>query len=176
VFARKIIRLCGYATTDDIENEANAVAILCSRRESKYVVEVLQHGWLTNANIHYFIDMEYCPETLEDRLHGWKRKQQSDHLATPQVLSSTTERQTVVSDEDLEQTAEREVVSEVDTERAAPSDIDWHPVLTIFLDITKGLRYIHSKGFVHRALKPKNGMTSITNFENLKSSPIFPSR
>ena len=191
MFARKIIRLCGYSTTDDIENEAKAVGILCSRRESKYVVEVLQHGWLANANIYYFIDMEYCPETLEDRLTTWR--QQSDRLTTPQAFLSLTAIQAGIrTDHIQEQTADNshrhqqtpnpnplqtlrnaEVRSAVDTEQDHALDIDWHPILTIFLDVTKGLRYIHSKGFVHRDLKPKNGITFINN-ELLMSSPIFP--
>ena len=184
MFARKIIRLCGYSTTNDIENEAKAVAILCSRRESKYVVQVLQHGWLTVANIYYFIDMKYCPETLEDRLTRWR--QQSERLTTPQpFLSLTTIQAGIQTDHIQEKNPDRphnthrhqqapnfvlpptppdntaEVVSEVDAEQEASLDIDWHPILTIFLDITKGLRYIHSKGFVHRDLKPKNGSYNI---------------
>jgi hypothetical protein len=74
VFARKIIRLFGHVTTEDIENEVRAVAALCSGRECKYIVEVLKHGWLTNAYTDYFIDMEYCPETLEDRIIQWRKE------------------------------------------------------------------------------------------------------
>jgi serine/threonine protein kinase len=171
VFARKIIRLGGHATKDDIENEANAVAILCSGRESKHVVAVLQHGWLDSANIYYFIDMEYCPETLEERLTRWK--QRSDSLAIlpgpSQVLSSATEMQVDIPNEHIEKAAAPEAAAPEDasrvdttTETVAHSDIDWRPILTIFLDITKGLRYIHSKGFVHRDLKPRNGRTFST--------------
>jgi serine/threonine protein kinase len=156
--------MCGNSTNEDIENEARAVATLCSGGASKYVVEVLRHGWLTN--IYYFIDMEYCPETLEDRLNGWK--EQSNSFATPQVgpsqfFSSTTEtpgRKADILDQYVRQSVEIESVSEVHTSigMAAGSDsIDWRPIMAIFLDITKGLRYIHSKGFVHRDLKPKNG-------------------
>ena len=29
---------------------------------------MLEHGWLGGDHSYYFIDMEYCPETLEDRI------------------------------------------------------------------------------------------------------------
>jgi serine/threonine protein kinase len=149
--------VCGYSTTDDIENEANAVAALCSGRKSKYVVEVIKHGWLTMANVYYFIDMEYCPETLEDRLNGWKQSSDRD---------STTQKQDNTRRNHIQQTAQVEVVSDVvskaDVGQDVRLDIDWDPVLAIFLDITKGLSYIHNKGFVHRDLKPKNGKYLLT--------------
>lgn len=137
MFARKIIRVFGNSTADDIENEAKAVAALCSGRESKYVVDVIEHGWLTKANMYYFIDMEYCPETLEDRILQWKH--QSAPVAATQTFASNPDIQVgIAKNEELpEQTSE--------------------PILDIFLDITKGLRYIHGKGFVHRDLEPKNG-------------------
>jgi hypothetical protein len=114
--------------------------------------------------------MEYCPETLEDRLIRWKCQSERVALSSITAVGQVATRKNYHQEQtagDTEivsaQTAEVEVVPEVDTERAAPPDIDWHPVLTIFLDITKGLRYIHSKGFVHRDLKPKNGIVPTTN-------------
>jgi hypothetical protein len=83
VFARKIIRLFGHVTADDIENEVRAVAALCSGRQCKYVVEVLKHGWLTNANTDYFIDMDYCPETLEERIIQWNEESRRYQLPAP---------------------------------------------------------------------------------------------
>jgi hypothetical protein len=61
-----VIRLFGEITAEDIENEAHAVSILCNGK-CKFVVEVLQHGWLVDMSL-YFIDMELCSETLEKRI------------------------------------------------------------------------------------------------------------
>jgi serine/threonine protein kinase len=52
---------------EDIVNEARAVAKLCDGT-SKFVVNVAQHGWLPHNTSYYYIDMEYCPETLESRV------------------------------------------------------------------------------------------------------------
>jgi serine/threonine protein kinase len=147
VFARKIIRVFGNSTAQDIENEAKAVAALCLRRESKYVVAVIEHGWLTKANMFYFIDMEYCPETLEERILQWK--QQSALIAVPQTLAS--------ADTGIQVDSEKNDLLPLAEQTSHGDEIDWNPILDIFIDITKGLRYIHTKGFVHRDLKPKNG-------------------
>jgi hypothetical protein len=64
VFARKVIRIFGDTTKEEIENETRAISTLCNG-ECRYVVEVLQHGWLVDESL-YFIDMEYCQATLED--------------------------------------------------------------------------------------------------------------
>jgi serine/threonine protein kinase len=82
-------------------------------------VDVFQHGWLTPDQTDYFIDMEYCPETLEDRITRRFNARASQ--------SSTT-------DNDLD-----------------PS------IFNILTDISAALEYIHSRGFVHRDLKPTNG-------------------
>ena len=66
VFARTVIRLIGTVTEQDIENEANAISVLCTGAQCKFVVEVLQHGWVTGDHSCYFIDMEYGIQTLED--------------------------------------------------------------------------------------------------------------
>ena len=66
VFAHTVIRLIGTVTEQDIENEANAISVLCTGAQCKFVVEVLQHGWVTGDHSSYFIDMEYCIQTLED--------------------------------------------------------------------------------------------------------------
>ena len=76
IFARKIIRRFGPATEQDIENEANAVSVLCTGTRCKYVVEVLRHGWLTGDHTYYFIDMEYCIQTLDDFIKDIANKSQ----------------------------------------------------------------------------------------------------
>jgi len=34
------------------------------------VVDVIKHGWLVEDHFYYFVDMEYCPEMLEDRIRS----------------------------------------------------------------------------------------------------------
>jgi hypothetical protein len=63
-----VIPLFGDITAEDIENEAQAVSALCNGK-CKFVVEVLQHGWLAGMPL-YFIDMELCSETLEKRVEA----------------------------------------------------------------------------------------------------------
>lgn len=66
VFARKLIRLFGGITKEDVENEAKAIITLCEKRESSNIVEVMRHGWLPDNISYYYIDMEYCPKTLQE--------------------------------------------------------------------------------------------------------------
>jgi serine/threonine protein kinase len=60
------MRLSGDASRDDIEKEASAVAKLCTSGTSERIVAVLGHGWLPRNPSYYYIDMEYCPMTLEE--------------------------------------------------------------------------------------------------------------
>jgi serine/threonine protein kinase len=85
IFARKIIRLFGEVTEEDIENEAGAVSALCTAGHSKYVVEVLKHGWLTKDHAFYFIDMEYCIQTLDDFIRGIAKESQNMQPAEMQT-------------------------------------------------------------------------------------------
>lgn len=68
VFARKIIRPFGDFTEEDIDNEARTLSNLCVGRRSQGVVEVIRHGWFSEGPSYYYIDMEYCPETLDNRI------------------------------------------------------------------------------------------------------------
>jgi hypothetical protein len=65
----------------------------CAPGSGKCVVEVTGHGWLPHHSSYYYIDMEYCLETLEDRIHGVVLVEESntdsasdhhaDHLSGP---------------------------------------------------------------------------------------------
>jgi serine/threonine protein kinase len=62
--ARKIIRLFGDITEDDIKNEMRAVAKLCMTQHThKNIVSVFDYGRL--SSFLYFIDMELCDLNLE---------------------------------------------------------------------------------------------------------------
>src|SRR5271170_1912877 len=54
--ARKLIRLSGRVTREDIDNEAKAIGALCGPGTSKYIVEVMRHGWLPRNPSYYYID------------------------------------------------------------------------------------------------------------------------
>ena len=60
-----MVRQFGGVTREDIDNEAKAIAKLCVGNTSDTIVEVLAHGWLPNHPTIYYIDMEYCGESLE---------------------------------------------------------------------------------------------------------------
>jgi serine/threonine protein kinase len=68
VFARKLIRMSGGITRDEIESEAAAITALCGEGTCDTIVTVLRHGWLPRNPSYYFIDMEYCRETLEAKI------------------------------------------------------------------------------------------------------------
>ena len=46
VFARKILRIFGDLTREDVENEAAVISRVCRSGQSNTVVEVYDHGWL----------------------------------------------------------------------------------------------------------------------------------
>jgi serine/threonine protein kinase len=65
-FARKIIRLFGDVTIQDINNEARAVRRLREAGGHPNLVEIYRDGWLkSHSSPSYFFDMEYCEHTLE---------------------------------------------------------------------------------------------------------------
>jgi serine/threonine protein kinase len=128
VLARKLIRVFGQVRPEDIENEARVLSEL-GTSTCPYIVEVFQHGWLEPAPSFYFIDMEFCPETLDARI----RKTKLCACLSPSVST------TPLALEDC---------------RCRPH---WESMTTILFDIVSGLIYIHEKGIVHRDLKPLNG-------------------
>jgi serine/threonine protein kinase len=122
----------GGVTREDIEQEANAIDKLCGAGASKYVVEVIKHGWLPRNPSYYFVDMLFCSETLEDRI----RKMAPFPFLRPRG-QQTTEGLLVMPKVYLHQIV---------------------PVIKIIHQIVAGLAYVHSMGAVHRDLKPRNGI------------------
>jgi serine/threonine protein kinase len=150
VFARKVIRPFAQVTEQDIENEANAISALCTDRRCMQIIYVLKHGWLTKDHSYYFIDMEYCPETLEDRIKALG----SNTLGFPR--EGEDGKATTISTERII-TPNRVAISDA---RSIPEVGDWDILIDTVDDISAGLDYIHKEKFVHRDLKPRNGINS----------------
>jgi serine/threonine protein kinase len=125
VFARKLIRL-GVVTREDIASEVAAINKLCNE-DNPWIVKVLKQAYLPNNSPYYFIDMEYCPETLEQRIETMKEHAFIKNSAIGLKTDS----------------------SRIDWDQLSI-------VFPIVLDIIKGIQYIHSKDLVHRDLKPRN--------------------
>jgi serine/threonine protein kinase len=125
VFARKLIRL-GTVTEEEIANEAKVIDKLCNGT-NPWMVKVLKHGNLTGNSLFYYIDMEYCPETLEQRIETMREHA----FIKNSTLGLTTD------------------PSRIDWDQ-------FSKVFPMVLDIIKGVQYIHSQGLVHRDLKPRN--------------------
>jgi hypothetical protein len=64
--------MIGDVTTEEVEAEARVIE-LYRPGLSNAVVEVIKHGWLPLQDSIYYIEMEYCSETLESRVHGTGR-------------------------------------------------------------------------------------------------------
>jgi serine/threonine protein kinase len=63
VFARKLLRIFGLVTKEDVQNEVRAIDIFRGHGISENIVSVIDHGWLSRS--YYYIDMELCEGNLE---------------------------------------------------------------------------------------------------------------
>src|SRR5947207_7787071 len=142
VFARKVLRIFGDLTREDVDNEAIVVSQLCREGQSNSVVEVYDHGWLPGFDSsYYYVDMEYCLQTLEDWIHSRSDSKESEGMRAPSCPSlltahSANDPYTYISEE----------------------------VLGILQNITAGLQYLHQGGVVHRDLKPRNSTIHLQVF------------
>src|SRR5579859_1294333 len=66
VFARKLIRVLGEVTNEDIEREVDVIESLCAFPKHDNLLEIFGHGWLAGTSSMYYIDMELCVYNLED--------------------------------------------------------------------------------------------------------------
>ena len=134
-FARKIVRIFGEVTREDVENEVAVISQVCVPGKSNTVVMVYEHGWLPGVDpSYYYVDMEYCSETLEERIHGNK-----NYAMLADIHSA---------------------IESPSTASAIPGTapvFTTEQILDILENICSGLQYLHQEGLVHRDLKPRNG-------------------
>jgi len=156
VFARKFIRPSGSITRRDIENEVETISKLCHHsRSCKNVVEMLDHGWLDITQTFYFIDMEYCSETLEDRIHGLSKK--TEHNNTKNSANELANMAFNTQTKPAFASSNFDSWTHEDLEESPSIELDFESVAEILEDIVSGLIYIHQHKTVHRDLKPANG-------------------
>lgn len=149
------MRIFGDITHEDAENEGQMLSELCRPGRSRTVVEVRKHGWLPRNPSLYYIDMEYCPETLESRIHGSVTGK--DSMLDYGFPTPTSE---LPTDLEITQSPINVALPNEDTE-GSPTEFDWQSVVAIIEDINQGLIYLHENHTVHRDLKPKNGRTPL---------------
>ena len=123
--------MLGPTTEVDVSNERLAILTLTGEGGHPNLINILTHGWLINNSV-YYIDMNLCDMNLEDYIYR------------------TAEKIDFVF-----QAASRAFVSKDSSER-----IRYDNLLTIMIQITAGLGFIHGKSQVHRDLKPRNSIPS----------------
>jgi serine/threonine protein kinase len=136
LFARKLIRLYGHSTHDDVEREVRAIIRVCDGQHPN-IIKILRHGWLDEGRptfYFYYIDMELCDMDLEYYIYR-DRSTFTDYM-TPSFLNPAFVLR--------------------DCSRRVHLLNSW----TIANQITQGLESIHSSGLTHRDLKPRNGKFS----------------
>jgi hypothetical protein len=154
------------------------VSELCRPGGNKYVVEVRRHGWLPRNSTYYYLDMEYCSESLEDRIHGVETEGDQLNGSIPvekvEMKSTSTYSEQQTADTSFSPTSTPNTMTSqaaIRWEEAATDDYDWASILDIMDDITRGLEYVHENGTVHRDLKPRNG--THTQIDDLMNSPLL---
>ena len=96
---------------------------------------VYEHGWLPGVDhSYYYLDMEYCSETLEERIHRNKNYERLTGIHSAMESPSTA---SAIPGPTPAFTSEQ--------------------VLDILENICSGLQYLHQEELVHRDLKPRNG-------------------
>lgn len=129
------------------------------------MVDITKHGWLTEDRSYYFVDMEYCPETLEDRIRSAGSGSANgptlaQAAAVPQSISATP-MATLGYDESISNKDSPSPPLPGPLENHLQFDINWELIGDILQDISSGLIYLHHNRIVHRNLKPRNGRQPI---------------
>jgi hypothetical protein len=164
VFARKLIFGLPRDAIDVIENEARAISKLCAPG-AVGVVEVLRHGWSAkDMSSWYYIDMEFCAQTLEHWLHDSSSVDGAETQLGPRFAEfqapvpprqgpslPATHGHKPASQISLAQSR----LPQLTPNREEPDELD--EGLRVMEDIASGLKYVHESGLAHRDLKPSNG-------------------
>jgi serine/threonine protein kinase len=122
---------------------------------------------LRNDASLYFIDMEYCPKTLEDHIydihdHGVNGIANDGEIKSgSRFVSGNNGEQGPAPMIDLNPTSSREEAS---------VDFNFQSVADILDNVVSGLIYIHERGTVHRDLKPRNGMPLVDITDSVSST------
>jgi len=133
-------------------------------------VEVYAHGWLEKTQSLYFIDMEYCSETLKARIgSGVPKFAKHNDAYVKRVSAPPTEsleqkangisRSSNCAKEDLDTSIP---IPKTREDGSAVLDFDFESVVEIVEDIVSGLIYLHEHKTVHRDLKPGNSRFDIS--------------
>lgn len=142
MFARKIIRLSGITTPEEIQeeidNETRVIQKFSVSGGHRNIILAQNHGRLDDD--HHYFDMELCILNLEDYILG-------------DIMSSYG-------------------ISKYVDPRSAEDNLGCLSLWGIIKQITSGLKFIHSHGELHRDLKPQNGMSTSIVTESHQSSFI----
>ena len=118
------------------------------------MVRVFKHGWFPRNSLYYFIDMEYCSETLEAwiaRLAKFINESSLSIGALEGKLGKVPEeRQSRLGANDFGQ-------EQPSLHIKATLVFTWEHVIEILENIVIGLVFIHERSTAHRDLKPQNG-------------------
>ena len=154
VFARKIVRIFGEVTQDDIENEIRVLCLLNENEWHQNIVKILRHGSFDNSPFYYFIDMELCDLNLSVYIDYHSGRLSSAFHPHAETI----------------ETIDTQIRSPVFVGKDCSFPVRMHDMWTIASHIASGLEFIHSLRIVHRDLKPCNGISPsyVCNF-----SPLF---